>query len=269
MKRLKFTGLDFEMEILFSYHEILDVLESVLLAIFDHLKTNLAADLAIIATQYPSSPLLLPDGPSTNDDSKNSKPHIFPRISFSHAAELLTEAGFTQSPGEDLSTENERALGTIVREKYGSDIFVLDQFPLAARPFYTMPTKPDSSTSTEASSPPSTAPSQAAETTTTIAPVAASNSFDLIMRGQEICSGAQRIHSSSLLRARIAASQHTEKKIDADGEGLRYYLDAFRLGAPRHGGVGLGLERIVMLYLGLPNVKLASLFARDPVRTAP
>ncbi len=37
------------------------------------------------------------------------------------------------------STEKERILGRLVKEKYGTDFFMLDKFPLDVRPFYTMP----------------------------------------------------------------------------------------------------------------------------------
>jgi len=57
--------------------------------------------------------------------------------------------------------------------------------------------------------------------------------------------------------------------VDPNGEGLRDYVAAFRAGAPKHAGGGIGLERIVMLWLGLPNVRLASLFPRDPGRLTP
>ncbi len=42
------------------------------------------------------------------------------------------------------------------------------------------------------------------------------------------------------------------------------YMEGFRLGAPPHAGAGIGLERLVMLILTLGNIRLASLFPRDP-----
>lgn len=44
-----------------------------------------------------------------------------------------------QDDYEDLSTENEKKLGDIVREKYDTDFFFMDKYPLSVRPFYTMP----------------------------------------------------------------------------------------------------------------------------------
>jgi len=50
---------------------------------------------------------------------------------------------------------------------------------------------------------------------------------------------------------------------------MKEYVDSFKAGCPPHAGAGLGLERIVMLWLGLPNIRLASAFPRDPNRLAP
>ncbi len=52
---------------------------------------------------------------------------------------LLREHGIEQGDEDDLSTANEKALGRLVREKYKTDFYVLDKYPLAVRPFYTMP----------------------------------------------------------------------------------------------------------------------------------
>jgi aspartyl/asparaginyl-tRNA synthetase len=70
---------------------------------------------------------------------------------------------------EDLSTATEIQLGELVKKKFGTDFFMLDQYPSSVRPFYTMPN-----------------PSN---------PLF-SNSYDIFMRGQEICSGAQRCHGA-------------------------------------------------------------------------
>lgn len=73
---------------------------------------------------------------------------------------------------DDLSTKNKKKLGDIVKEKYGIDFLFMDKYPLAVRPFYTMsdPNNKD-----------------------------LSNSYDFFFRGQEILSGAQRIHDLDLL----------------------------------------------------------------------
>jgi aspartyl/asparaginyl-tRNA synthetase len=89
-----------------------------------------------------------------------------------------------------------------------------------------------------------------------------SNSYDFFMRGEEILSGAQRIHDATLL-----AEKMREKGIDPAS--MSGYLDAFRLGCPPHAGGGIGLERVLMLFLKLKNIRYASLFPRDPKRLEP
>ncbi|PRQ28097.1 putative aspartate--tRNA ligase [Rosa chinensis] len=44
---------------------------------------------------------------------------------------------------------------------------------------------------------------------------------------------------------------------------------SYRYSAPPHGGFGVGLERVVMLFCGLNNIRKTSLFPRDPLRLAP
>ncbi len=121
-----------------------------------------------------------------------------------------------------------------MRRDYGTDFYVIDKFPLAVRPFYTMPDPTDCQLS---------------------------NSYDFFLRGEEILSGAQRIHDPEFL-----ASRMRELGVDPQGEGMRDYLDAFKLGCPPHAGGGIGLERVVFLYLDLQNIRRSSLFPRDPRR---
>ena len=151
------------------------------------------------------------------------------------------------------STSQEKLLGRLVFEKYGTDFYTLDQYPLAVRPFYTMPS-------------PSLAPSHLPSSENPNPSHKYSNSFDLHMRGAEIMSGAQRVHSAPLLIERLKSEQF---RMDSEAPGMKEYVDAFRAGCPPHAGAGLGLERIVMLWLGLPNVRLTSTFPRDPGRLAP
>merc|ERR1712060_196509 len=127
-------------------------------------------------------------------------------------------------------------LGSLVRAKYDTDFFMLTGYPKDARPFYTMPMPPG----------PEGGPSKF------------TNSYDVFIRGQEIISGAQRIHDPELLAQRAM-------ECGIDIATIKPYIDCFRLGAFPHGGAGIGMERVVMLYLGLANgVKKTSLFPRLP-----
>lgn len=83
-----------------------------------------------------------------------------------------------------------------------------------------------------------------------------------MMRGQEILSGAQRVHDPKLLEQRMV-------EVGIDPASMKGYLDAFRMGMPPHGGGGIGLERVVMLFLELENIRRATMFPRDPKRLEP
>ena len=89
-----------------------------------------------------------------------------------------------------------------------------------------------------------------------------SNSYDFFMRGEEILSGAQRIHEPNLLCEKMLIK-------GVDPESMKPYVDGFRMGCPPHGGGGIGLERVLMLFLKLNNIRRASLFPRDPKRLEP
>jgi len=217
----EFTGLDFEMEIKEHYHEILKVLGDLFVFIFEQLAKNHKGELSAVAMQYPFEPL------------KYRKETLV--IPFSEAISLLRGAGVETGDYEDFSTPNEKLLGKLVREKYQTDFYICDQYPITARPFYTMPSPTDKMYT---------------------------NSYDVFVRGEEITSGAQRIHEIELLKKRAIECNIPESNI-------KCYLDSFKYGAYPHGGAGIGLERVVMLYLGLDNIRKTSMFPRDPNRCEP
>ncbi|BDA46327.1 Aspartate-tRNA ligase, cytoplasmic [Coccomyxa sp. Obi] len=217
----EFTGLDLEMTINEHYNEVLDVLDRLFVYMFNGLKSRCAGDLATIQEQFPVEPL-------------QYLPKTL-RLPFEEGMKLLQEAGFEPDPLGDLTTELERNLGKIVKQKYNTDFYILYRYPLAVRPFYTMPDPEDSRYS---------------------------NSFDVFIRGEEIISGAQRVHDAALLTER---AQLHEIPLDS----IQSYINAFKFGAPPHGGFGVGLERVVMLFCGLDNIRKTSLFPRDPKRLTP
>ena len=217
----EFTGLDLEMEIKEHYFEVLDLLGELFYYIFNGLKERYAKELEIVNNQYPFEPLILTPQPL--------------KLPWTEGIKLLTENGFKHDINEDLDTENEKALGKLVRDKYKTDFYILYGYPKSARPFYTMP-DPDDDGFT--------------------------NSYDAFIRGEEVLSGAQRIHDYDLLLEKVK-----EKGINP--ETLSDYLNSFKLGAPAHGGAGIGLERVVKLFVGLGNIKKCVLFPRDPKRLKP
>jgi aspartyl-tRNA synthetase len=57
--------------------------------------------------------------------------------------------------------------------------------------------------------------------------------------------------------------------IDLNIEKIKAYLECFKFGAPPHGGCGIGLERVVLFFLNLDNIRRTSMFPRDPTRLTP
>ena len=219
----EFTGLDFEMEIKEHYFEVLDVIGELFYHIFEGLNKNYKKEIETVNSQYPFEPLVY------------SKEAL--KLDFKEGCKLLEENGYHQNINDDLDTENEKQLGRLVKEKYNTDFYILYGYPKSARPFYTMPdphTDFDSFT----------------------------NSYDAFIRGEEVLSGAQRIHDYDLLLKKV-----NEKGINPST--LKDYLDSFKLGAPPHGGAGIGLERVVKLFLGIKNIKKCVMFPRDPKRLTP
>ncbi|KAI9139082.1 hypothetical protein BKA69DRAFT_1040340 [Paraphysoderma sedebokerense] len=217
----EFTGLDLEMAFQEHYHEVLDLFDELFVFIFTELSKRYKKDIEVVRRQYPVEEFkVLPKSL---------------RLTFPEAVKMLRDAGEELGDEEDLSTAMERKLGQLVKAKYNTDFYMLDKFPLAVRPFYTMPDPKDKRYS---------------------------NSYDFFMRGEEILSGAQRIHDPTLLEQK--AKEHQVELRTIQG-----YLDAFKYGVPPHAGGGIGLERVVMLYLGLNNIRRTSLFPRDPVRLEP
>ncbi|OJJ39023.1 hypothetical protein ASPWEDRAFT_128002 [Aspergillus wentii DTO 134E9] len=226
----EFAGLDFEKTFQSHYHEVLEFAENLLVFILTGLKERYKDQIATIQKSYPKA-----------GDFKLPKDGKALRLNYMDGVALLKEAGVDVSEQErfenDFNTAMEKQLGQIIRDKYDTDFYVLDKFPMAVRPFYTKACPQDPTFS---------------------------NSYDFFMRGEEIMSGAQRIHDIKELEESMRA-----KGLNPDQEGFEDYLNAFRQGCPPHAGGGLGLNRIVMFFLGLPNVRLTSLFPRDPQRLRP
>ena len=65
----------------------------------------------------------------------------------------------------------------------------------------------------------------------------------------------------------LLAKQAEEKGLEVST--IKDYIDSFKLGAPCHGGCGVGLERVVMLFAGLDNIRKTSMFPRTPQRLTP
>jgi len=160
----------------------------------------------------------------------------FPRVTLAEARERLAESGHElPAGGSDLDPAGERALSALVLEREGHEFTFVTEYPTAVRPFYHMRHEHDQSLT---------------------------KSFDLLWRGIELTTGAQREHRYAQLLA-----QAQEKGVEV--EPIQYYLDFFRFGAPPHGGFGFGLTRLLMQMLGQDNVREVTFLYRGPHRLEP
>ena len=217
----EFTMLDVEMAFKNHYFEVLDLLGELWNYVFEKLAENYAKELAIINEQYPFTPF------------KCISPAL--KLNFKEGIKMLEEVKYAPDPLADLSSEHEKALGELVREKYNTDFYMLYGYPISARPFYTMldPVDPRYT-----------------------------NSYDFFMRGEEITSGAQRIHDPKML-------EQSAINYQIPVESIKDYINSFQYGCPPHGGMGVGLERVVKLFCGIHNIRKCILFTRDPKRLTP
>ncbi len=161
-------------------------------------------------------------------------PQKIPRLTMTQAKELLKEKGKILPEDEDFDPEAEKMIGEIIKEKFGEEFVFVTNYPLSKRPFYHFYNVDGKTT----------------------------DAFDLIWNGTEIATGGQREHRYEMLK-----KQAKEKNIDFDQMG--WYAEMFKYGAPPHGGVGFGLDRIVMMLFKFENVREAVLLPRDPVRLTP
>ena len=148
----------------------------------------------------------------------------FPRITLREAQDIV---GSTE---DDLDPEGERKICEWGLKEHGSDFVFITKFPTSVRAFYTMP---DES-----------------------AGQGLSRGFDLLFRGLEINSGAQRIHNYDEMVKRF-------EQRGMDPNKFSFYLQGFKYGMPPHGGCSTGLDRFTMKLLNLSNVREAAIFPRD------
>ena len=148
-------------------------------------------------------------------------------------AELKERYGYTVEEGEmnDLTTDAEHLCEKLSMEKFGHEFLFVTDYGPEKRAFYHMRDENGN-------------------------PLG----YDLIWRGTEITTGAQREHRYELLRR-----QADEKGL---GEDVKFYMEFFRYGCPPHGGFGLGVDRLTMLIFGLSIKEIEFLF-RGPNRISP
>ena len=169
-------------------------------------------------------------------DADPSLPEEIPVLRFDEAKELAARRYDRPIRDPyDLEPEEEANIGRYAREVLGSDFLFVTHYPAKKRPFYAMD-DPDDPRYTL--------------------------SFDLLYRGMEVTTGGQRIHDYA---------QQVEKmeRLGMRPEEFESYLMLHKYGAPPHGGLGIGLERLTMKLCGLDNIRSACLFPRDRGRLEP
>lgn len=169
-------------------------------------------------------------------------PDPFPMLTLTEAQAIIRkEFGREIEDENDMSPEDERQICEWARREKGSDFIYITGYPTKKRAFYTYED-----------------PAQAPF----------SSGFDLLFRGLEIVSGSQRMHDYDMMVKRM-------EERGLDPAKFSFYLQGHKYGFPPHGGCSIGLERLTMKMLELPNIREACSFPRDmnridlPVQAAP
>lgn len=158
----------------------------------------------------------------------------FPRIKLQDLYKKLQEKYNYQIPDHDvgdMNAETEKLTSRYAMEEFGHEFIFVTDFSKTKRAFYHM-RKND-----------------------------IPQGYDLIWKGTEITTGAQREH-----RYDILCKQADEKGL---GKDVEFYKDFFKYGCPPHGGFALGVDRLTMLLLGLPSLKETMFLFRGPNRLNP
>lgn len=160
----------------------------------------------------------------------------FPRLSYAAAIELLaaharahpTAFAFAPALGQPIQTEHEKWLAD---EHVQGPLFVTD-YPAGQKPWYMLRSAADASGSATAAC------------------------FDLLVpRLGELVGGSLREHREPELRAAMREHGVLESQYE-------WYLDLRRYGSTRHGGFGMGWERLVAFLTGIENVRDCIAFPR-------
>jgi aspartyl/asparaginyl-tRNA synthetase len=159
----------------------------------------------------------------------------FPRVTMQDAQAIVRASGHLPTKADDLDPEGERRLSAHVAREHGHEFVFVTDYPVSARPFYHR-RHSDRPGLTQ--------------------------SFDLLWNGIEITTGAQREHRYEALKA-----QAVERGYEL--EPLGSYLDFFRYGCPPHGGMGVGLARLLMVMLQRSSIREVTFLSRSPTRLTP
>lgn len=158
----------------------------------------------------------------------------FPRIDLHDLYDELEARYGYKVPEEekgDLTTEGERMCKQFAQDKYGHEFLFVTGYSKENRAFYHMRDEKG-----------------------------VPCGYDLIWKGCEITTGAQREHRYDILKAQAA-----EKGL---GKDIEFYLEFFKYGVPPHGGFAIGVDRMTMLIFNV-GIKEAEFIFRGPDRLNP
>lgn len=218
----EFTGFDLEFSYINSYEDVMTMEENLLTYALKKVKEKYGDKIKeLFSTEEFDAEIIVPTTP-------------FPRVKLADLYDALEkEYGYTVPDSEkgDLTTDAERLSYQWVKKHYGHEFLFITDYSAEKRAFYHMRDEKG-----------------------------VPQGYDLIWRGVEITTGAQREHRYDILKA-----QADEKGL---GEDVKFYLEFFKYGCPPHGGFGLGIDRLTMLMLGLP-IKEAMFLFRGPSHLTP
>ena len=152
-------------------------------------------------------------------------------LTYKEAVDVLNKNGLKMKYGEDFEPEAERKLCDIFK----NSIVFTYEWPIDLKPFYIWPKDSVNKVS---------------------------GGFDALYGGLEISSGGQRVHIPDILIKQLKSKKLKPKD-------FKWYVDAFRFGAPMHAGWSIGLERLTQAICSLDNIREATMFPRDRTRLTP
>ncbi|MCI8575214.1 MAG: aspartate--tRNA(Asn) ligase, partial [Bacilli bacterium] len=153
----------------------------------------------------------------------------FARITFKEAKQILKEKfHYIGEKEDDLERKEENLLCKYAKDTFGTEFIFVTEYPFAARPFYHMLDENGNTCS-----------------------------YDLLFRGIEITTGAQREHRLDILEKQIILKEITLESLD-------FYLEFFKYGMPPHGGFAIGIQRLLMLLFNIDNIREATYVYRGP-----